>query len=82
MMKILGHIEDIQINKNSYFNFINDPTMSNYFLKKGINYIERLNLIQILNNTVLPKFCYNKLEVQYKYLADVPKIVVDDLICN
>jgi len=63
MMKILGHIEDIQTNKNSYFNFINDPTMSSYFLKQGINYYEGLNLIQILSNSILPKYCYNKLEV-------------------
>jgi len=44
-MKILSHIEEITSNKNSYFNFINDPMLHKYFLKKGVAIYEKLNLI-------------------------------------
>ena len=45
MMKILSHIKYISSNKNSFFNFINDPMLHKYYLKKGVAVYEKLNLI-------------------------------------
>ena len=43
-------------------------------MEKGVLVFEKLNIVGILQNKILPKYSEKQLDVQYMHLVDVPKI--------